>query len=79
MNRIAMRDFAFSNGVHIPAGTVVMTVGAPVHYDPAIYPEPEEYKALRFYDLARKEKSGHTSLTDISPELLGFGLGKHAW
>ncbi|KAI0248479.1 cytochrome P450 [Lactifluus subvellereus] len=79
--RLALRPFTFSNGLTIPAGTLVgVPVGA-IHTDGEIYPNPEEFDGFRFSKL--REMEGDAMLTShravsISPEQLAFGFGRHA-
>lgn len=78
MNRITMQDFSFSNGVTVSSGTTIQAVGSPLHRDPSVYENANDFEPLRFYKMA-KNGGSHTQFTDTSPDLLGFGLGRHAW
>jgi Cytochrome P450 len=76
-----MRPFTFSNGVTIPAGTLVSLPIRPIHVDEDIYPNAEKFDGYRFLKL-REESSNmaakHQMFT-ASTELLSFGYGRHAW
>ena len=80
--RLTLRPFTFSNGVTIPADTVIALPVHAIHTDEAIYPNAEEFHGFRFSDLRNKE--GTETVTGPQPiatsgELSTFGLGRHAW
>ncbi|KAH9036349.1 cytochrome P450 [Lactarius pseudohatsudake] len=78
--RIALRPFTFSNGVTVPAGTLVAVPSAAVHMDGEIYPNPEEFDGFRFAKLRERDGvavAGHQA-TSTSAEYLTFGHGRHA-
>jgi len=80
VSRLALRPFTFSNGVTIPAGTLVSLPIRPIHVDEDIYPNAEKFDGNRFLKL-REESSNmaakHQMFT-ASTELLSFGYGRHA-
>jgi hypothetical protein len=52
--------------------------------DEEIYPNAHEFDGFRFSRLREKEGdddvlAARHQLVTTSPELLGFGLGRHAW
>lgn len=51
VNRLAMRPFTFSNGITIPAGTLVSAPSGVIHKDEELYPNPEEFDGFRFVRL----------------------------
>ncbi|KAK9425888.1 putative Cytochrome P450 [Seiridium unicorne] len=77
--RAARKDFRFTDGKLIPAGTRIGVPAISIHTDPANYSAPEKFDAFRF---ARwRERAGdETSYQLASTELeyLTFGHGKHA-
>jgi len=80
MSRIALRPFTFSNGVTIPAGTLVSIPASAVHTDEKIYPNPDEFDGFRFAKLRKSEGDSATSryqAISSSTEHLAFALGKH--
>ena len=83
LKRLALHPFTFSNGVTIPAGTLLALPLHSVHTDEEIYPNAHEFDGLRFFRLREKEGddvlAARHQLVTTSPELLGFGLGRHAW
>jgi cytochrome P450 len=82
VGRLAMRPFTFSNGVTVPAGTLVSIPANAIHTDERIYPNPEEFDGFRFAKL--RESEGETlqsryQTISTSSEHLAFGLGRHTW
>ncbi|TFK24508.1 cytochrome P450 [Coprinopsis marcescibilis] len=49
--RKAMKDFTFSNGVHIPKGVSVVAASHGIHHDPDIYENPDNFDGFRFSDI----------------------------
>src|ERR1700735_1332875 len=80
LSRLALRSFTFSNGVTVPAGTLIVVPGA-VHKDGESYPNPEEFDGFRFAKLRERDGdavAGHQALS-TSTDHLTFGYGRHAW
>jgi cytochrome P450 len=82
MIRLARSPFTFSNGVTIPAGTIVALPLLAIHTDEEIYPNPHEFDGFRSSKL--REKEGDATATRhqtvaASAEHLTFGLGRHTW
>jgi cytochrome P450 len=83
MTRLARRPFTFSNGVTVPAGTLISTPASAAHRDERILPNPDKFDGFRFAKL--RESEGDTVTTSryqavsASNEHLPFGLGRHAW
>jgi hypothetical protein len=75
--RLALQDFTFSNGVRIPKGTIIQGVATPVHMDPKVYDNPEEFQPFRFFsddpDVPKRD------MVTISLEFLPFSYGRNAW
>jgi len=79
MSRLALRSFTFSNGVTVPAGTLIVVPGT-VHKDGEFYPNPEEFDGFRFAKLRERDGdavAGHQALS-TSTDHLTFGYGRHA-
>ncbi len=80
--RIALRPFTFSNGITVPAGTVVAAPLSAIHTDGEVYPSPDEFDGFRFAKLrerdggsmASRQQIGTTGITHVP-----FGHGRHAW
>ncbi|KAK1231303.1 hypothetical protein PQX77_005583 [Marasmius sp. AFHP31] len=79
MSRIARKDFTFSNGTVVPAGTSVGLPTLHIHRSEEAYPSPYSFNPTRFSELREKEGEGikHHMVTP-TPDWLGFGAGKHA-
>ncbi|KAF8271099.1 cytochrome P450 [Lactarius quietus] len=78
--RIALRPFTFSNGITVPAGTLVATPSTAIHMDGEIYPNPEKFDGFRFAKLREREGAAGTGqqAASTSAEYLTFGYGRHA-
>ena len=82
MVRLALRPFTFSNGVTIPAGTLVAAPSGAIHMDEEIYPNPERFDGFRFYKHSESEvdvADTKYQAVSMSPEYMPFGFGRHAW
>jgi cytochrome P450 len=80
VTRLALRPFTFSNGVTIPAGTLVSVPGGVIHKDGELYPNPEEFDGFRFVKLREHNvdvTARHQALS-TSVDHLTFGYGRHA-
>jgi cytochrome P450 len=81
--RLALRPFTFSNGMTVPAGTLVAIPASAIHMDERIYPNADEFDGFRFSKL--RESEGGGSMTSMhqavsaSSEHLFFGFGRHTW
>jgi len=79
--RLALRPFTFSNGMTVPAGTIVGAPLSAIHTDEEIYSNPEEFDGFRFeklresseYGMASRHQAGITSTTHLP-----FGHGRLA-
>jgi Cytochrome P450 len=81
-SRLALRPFTFSNGVTVPAGTLVSYPTSAIHTDERIYPNPDEFDGFRFAKLRETESYSMTSrhqAASTSNENLVFGHGRHTW
>jgi cytochrome P450 len=82
--RLALRPFTFSNGVTVPAGTLVAIPGSAAHKDEANYQDPHEFDGFRFAKL-RESLSEEDTLAkryqtvSTSSKHLVFGLGRDTW
>lgn len=80
--RIAIRPFTFSNGITIPAGTMVAAPSSAIHVDEEIYSNPERFDGFRFSGLHDNDGNiakARSLAVSTSPDHLAFGLGRHAW
>ena len=79
IQRLAVDDFTFSNGVHIPKGTLIHGPVSPIEADPVIYSDPEEFKPFRFVPDPSNAEQPRKEMTTIGPDFLPFGYGRNAW
>ena len=82
MIRLVLSPLKLSNGMTIPAGTLVAIPASASHRDEMIYPNPDEFDGFRFAKLREDEEDTMTSryqTVSVSGEHLAFGLGRHTW
>ena len=79
IQRLAVDNFTFSNGVHIPKGTLIHGPVSPIEADPDIYSDPEEFKLFRFVLDPSNAEQPRKEMTTIGPDFLPFGYGRNAW
>ena len=81
MNRLALRPFTFSNGVTVPAGTLIAAPSGAIHRDEEIYPNPEEFDGFRFAKLRElnEDAMARHQAFSTSTDHLTFGYGRHTW
>jgi cytochrome P450 len=82
MSRLALRPFTFSNGVTIPAGTLVAIPASATHTDERTFPNPNEFDGFRFSKLWESDGdtvTGKYQAFSASSEQLSWGLGRHTW
>ncbi|ELQ32309.1 hypothetical protein OOU_Y34scaffold01193g2 [Pyricularia oryzae Y34] len=74
-----LKDIYLSNGVCLPKGSFV-AVSCSRMRDPAVYPDPDEFKPDRFVKLASSdsETARYSGFSAVSIDHTGFGFGKHA-
>ncbi|KAI0059974.1 cytochrome P450 [Artomyces pyxidatus] len=77
LRRLALKPFTFSNGITVPAGTIVACNTKAVHHDPANYDRPDTFDPFRFVHLPKEEAAKH-QMVNTSTEHLAFGYGVHA-
>ncbi|KAI9511491.1 cytochrome P450 [Russula earlei] len=81
MDRHVLRPFTFSNGVTVPAGTVVMASINGIHTDADTYSNPE-FDGFRFARLRESDEVGTASKHQAgiaSSVYLPFGYGRYVW
>ncbi|KAI9465947.1 cytochrome P450 [Lactarius psammicola] len=80
LGRLALRPFTFSNGVTVPAGTIIAAPTGAIHMDGEIFPNPEEFDGFRFAKLRECNGGAVAGLQALStsPDNLTFGYGRHA-
>lgn len=75
--KLALTDFALSNGTVIPKGTLVSAPLRALHLDDEVYPDGASFQPWRFVR-AGGEAAPRQSLASTSPTYLPFGHGKSA-
>ncbi|KAF4621783.1 hypothetical protein D9613_012093 [Agrocybe pediades] len=79
LSRKLLKDFTFSNGLTLPAGTHVAVATNATHMDENIYENPHEFNGFRFLNM--RDEDGENikhQIVSLSPESLTFGTGRHA-
>ncbi|KAJ7021773.1 cytochrome P450 [Mycena alexandri] len=79
MLRHAVKDFTFSDGTVVPAGTLIAVPILAEHHDERNYPNAQIFDPFRFSRMRDVAGEGlkHQMVTP-SPSFLTFGLGRHA-
>ncbi|KAK1913952.1 hypothetical protein P3342_007198 [Pyrenophora teres f. teres] len=79
-NRKVTKTLRLRDGTVIPKGTYLTMPADAVARDPEIYPDPEHFDGLRFYDkrMSTKAEANRHQFATINPESLAFGQGKQA-
>ena len=79
-SRVAAKDFTFSDGTFIPAGTMVTVATDGPMRDEAFFPDATKFDPWRFSRMREKEGEGiHHQLVTIGQHNFSFGVGRHAW
>ena len=75
-----MKDITLSNGIFLPAGTLVSAAAYPIHFDDAQYADADKFDAFRFSRMRNEagEATKHQYVT-TSVDYIAFGHGRHAW
>ncbi|KAF5341335.1 hypothetical protein D9758_016165 [Tetrapyrgos nigripes] len=78
--RKVMKDFTFSDGTRLPAGSTVCIPVWAMHHDERHYEDPNEFKPFRFSDMRDIEENGNIKHQMITPnsDYFLFGTGRHA-
>ncbi|KAF7378404.1 Cytochrome P450 monooxygenase 51 [Mycena sanguinolenta] len=77
--RMATKDFSFSDGTMVPAGTLLAVPVFAEHHDEVNYSNAEVFDPFRFSRMREQdgEENKHQMVTPTL-EYLSFGLGRHA-
>ncbi|ESK93240.1 cytochrome p450 [Moniliophthora roreri MCA 2997] len=78
-DRRVLKDFTFSDGTVIPAGSVISVPHWAIHHDEKYYEDPHVFKPFRFAEMREdhEETMKHQMVTPTTDHLL-FGVGRHA-
>jgi cytochrome P450 len=74
MTRTAQREYIFSDGTYVPAGTIIGVPSTPHHLDAVNYEEPDGFDPARF-EHTKDGEATRKYFTSIDPDYLAFGLG----
>lgn len=79
MIRKTMKDFTFSDGTTIPAGSTLAVPFNAVHTDPDTYADPETFDGFRFEKLREQDgENNKYQVVSLSADYVLFGYGRHA-
>ncbi|CCM06212.1 uncharacterized protein FIBRA_08456 [Fibroporia radiculosa] len=76
MSRKAVKDYTFSDGTFVPAGTYLMAPTSAIYTDDTVYPNAVEFNPWRFSDM--RNQGEHVKLVNTNLNFLSFGHGYHA-
>ncbi|KAK7051554.1 hypothetical protein VNI00_004533 [Paramarasmius palmivorus] len=78
-DRRVLKDFTFSDGTTIPAGSTISIPNWAVHHDEKYYEDPHIFKPFRFAEMREDNGEGmkHQMVTPTMEYFL-FGVGRHA-
>ncbi len=80
--RIIHKDFRFSDGFTIPAGTQVSVPAQAIAMDPDLFKDPKVFDGFRFSDLESTsgeiESKGRPQWAASNLTNMAFGYGRHA-
>ncbi|EGN95203.1 hypothetical protein SERLA73DRAFT_77211 [Serpula lacrymans var. lacrymans S7.3] len=79
MHRKALKDFTFSDGTFIPAGTLLAVPSIATHHDGETYENPGVFDPFRFAHLqTEKGQEIKRRMVSVSADCIAFGYGRHA-
>lgn len=73
--------FTFSDGTHLPKGTLVLVATAAIHLDEKNFVNPAEFDGMRFAKMregGEREDSARHQMVNTNGTNLSFGNGRHA-
>lgn len=76
LRRKVEKDFVFSDGTFVPAGTTICVNSYGSHHDETLFPSPETFDGFRF---VTEDSQEQTPMTKPTLEYNVFGYGKRAW
>lgn len=75
---MAVTDFTFKDGLHIPAGTQVAFCSQQQNLDPDIYPDPETFQPKRWLEQRQGIDQNRFHFPSTTDTWLNWGSGIHA-
>ncbi|GJE99722.1 cytochrome P450 [Phanerochaete sordida] len=77
--RKALKPFKFSDGTHIPAGTILVSPAAPMHGDDGIHDDATAFRPWRYVPTPEFSTNvAQKQLVTTGADYIPFGHGKHA-
>lgn len=75
-----MKDFTFSDGTVLPAGTYLSIASFATHHDEAVYSHPYEFDGFRFAHIREEDGEGiKHQMVSTNVDYIAFGHGRHSW
>ena len=74
-----MQNIVLSNGIQIPAGTLICANAVGTHYNDATYPNPDVFEPFRFSSMRKEGHGMRHQYTNTSVDFIAFGIGAAAW
>ena len=79
MQRVAVKDYTFSDGTMVPRGTTVAVAMDNVHRNEKNYPDALTFDPWRFVKLKEQDATGRRfDIVTTGLDSLAFGHGRHA-
>ncbi|KAH6627324.1 cytochrome P450 [Chaetomium tenue] len=78
LQRMAVEDFTFKDGLHLPAGTQIAMPNELIGLDPDLHENAETFDAKRFLRKREQIDPNKFHFASISEDMLPFGSGLHA-
>ncbi|PPR06488.1 hypothetical protein CVT26_004577 [Gymnopilus dilepis] len=78
LNRKVLKDFTFSNGITLPAGTEVAVASHSIHLDNKNYDHARQFQGFRFLDAQNDGEGLKHQFISLTPSYQTFGMGRHA-
>ncbi|THU87417.1 cytochrome P450 [Dendrothele bispora CBS 962.96] len=78
-DRKVLKDFTFTDGTRVPAGSIITIPAFAMHHDERHYDDPDQFKPFRFSEM-RDSEGGSIKHQMITPnqDYFFFGTGRHA-
>ncbi|KAJ4498835.1 cytochrome P450 [Lentinula lateritia] len=79
MPRKVLKDFTFSNGTTVFAGSTIIAPGYAIHHDARHYSNPADFDGFRFARLREEQDDPvRYQMVSVNPTFMMFGNGRHA-
>lgn len=78
VNRSTVVPYTFSDGLRLPANTLLSFPNYELNHDADVYAEPEKFDGLRFFWMREAGDPSKFHFATVSEESINFGAGFHA-